>query len=203
MFKKSLMALALMAAAVTTANAASVNLVQNGGFEADIQASGTWNNYANLTNWTGGSKGIELRNNVVGTASEGVNFVELDTTDNSSISQIINTVLNQTYKLSFDYTNRPGTVPATNGLGWSFGSVTGSAPIVSDYIWHTFTTTVTATGPTMVLALSAINTSDSFGSSLDNVKLTATPIPAAIWLFGSALAGLVGVSRRKASALAA
>ena len=32
-----------------------------------------------------------------------------------------------------------------------------------------------------------------------NVTL-ATPIPAAIWLFGSALLGLVGASRRKASA---
>ncbi|MCF7999322.1 MAG: DUF4114 domain-containing protein [Methylovulum sp.] len=33
--------------------------------------------------------------------------------------------------------------------------------------------------------------------------VAAVPVPAAIWLFGSALAGLVGVSRRKAAGLAA
>ncbi len=36
-----------------------------------------------------------------------------------------------------------------------------------------------------------------------SMRASVVPVPAAIWLFGSALAGLVGVSRRKASALAA
>ncbi len=32
---------------------------------------------------------------------------------------------------------------------------------------------------------------------------SAVPLPAAVWLFGSALMGLVGVSRRKSTAVAA
>jgi hypothetical protein len=32
----------------------------------------------------------------------------------------------------------------------------------------------------------------------DDVSLTAVPVPAAVWLFGSGLVGLVGVARRKA-----
>jgi len=32
---------------------------------------------------------------------------------------------------------------------------------------------------------------------LDNVSITAVPVPAAIWLFGSGLVGLIGISRRK------
>lgn len=35
------------------------------------------------------------------------------------------------------------------------------------------------------------------------IKVSAVPIPAAVWLFGSALVGLVGVSRRKVKAVAA
>ncbi len=196
MFKKSLIALALMGAAVT-ANAASTNLVQNGSFEANAQASGTWNIYSNLTGWTGGSNGIELRDNVAGTASHGTNFVELDTTGNSSMSQSINTVLGREYVLSFDFTNRPGTAVSTNGLSWKFGSTSGFAPTVTDFVWHTFTTTVLGTGGAMALEFAAINGSNSFGSSIDNVSVTATPIPAAVWLFGTGIASLFGFGKRK------
>ena len=87
MMKKSIALLAL-ALLPTLANA---NLVVNGSFEADAQAAGTWNIYDNLTGWTGGRLGVELRNNVAGAASEGVNYVELDTTGNSSIYQFITT----------------------------------------------------------------------------------------------------------------
>jgi hypothetical protein len=196
MFKKSLIALALMGAAVT-ANAASTNLVQNGSFEANAQASGTWHIYSNLTGWTGGSRGIELRNNVSGTASDGHNFVELDTTGNSSMSQTINTVLNQKYVLTFDFTNRPGTAVGTNGLSWSFGSASGYAPAVTDFVWHTFTTSVLGTGAPMVLNFAAAGPSDSYGSSLDKVSVAATPIPAAVWLFGTGIASLFGFGKRK------
>jgi len=36
-----------------------------------------------------------------------------------------------------------------------------------------------------------------------STKVSAVPVPAAVWLFGSALMGLVGVSRRKSTAVAA
>jgi len=35
------------------------------------------------------------------------------------------------------------------------------------------------------------------------LKVSTVPVPAAVWLFGSALMGLVGVSRRKSTAVAA
>jgi len=40
---------------------------------------------------------------------------------------------------------------------------------------------------------------DGFGASIDNLVVTAVPVPAAVWLFGSALAGL-GWMRRKQTA---
>jgi len=42
----------------------------------------------------------------------------------------------------------------------------------------------------------------SIGGSVD-INVGAVPIPAAVWLFGSALMGLFGVSRRKSTAVAA
>jgi hypothetical protein len=39
------------------------------------------------------------------------------------------------------------------------------------------------------------------GGSLfwDDVSLTAVPVPAAVWLFGSGLIGLIGIARRRKS----
>ena len=34
-------------------------------------------------------------------------------------------------------------------------------------------------------------------TALDNVQVGAVPIPAAVWLFGSGLIGLIGLARRK------
>jgi hypothetical protein len=75
--------LAAVLAAPLFAHADVINLVSNGGFEATDQGNGSWNIYSNLPGWDGGVAGIELRNNVAGTAFEGKNFVELDTTRNS------------------------------------------------------------------------------------------------------------------------
>lgn len=51
------------------------------------------------------------------------------------------------------------------------------------------------------LTLSDINVLQSNGQY--QIKVSAVPIPAAIWLFGSALLGVVGISRRKAKAVVA
>jgi len=38
-----------------------------------------------------------------------------------------------------------------------------------------------------------------YGEWRTNIEITAVPVPAAVWLFGSGLIGLVGVARRKAT----
>ncbi len=44
--------------------------------------------------------------------------------------------------------------------------------------------------------------SDTFGNGFYKLTLTAVPVPGAVWLFGSALAGLVGFGRRKSKSAA-
>ena len=88
--------------------ASAANLVVNGSFEANLQGNGSWHIYSNLTGWTGGANGIELRDNVAGAAFDGANYVELDTYANSSIAQTIGTTLGTQYNLSFAYSPREG-----------------------------------------------------------------------------------------------
>ncbi|MDP3280731.1 MAG: pyruvate-binding protein [Nitrosomonas sp.] len=157
---------------------AAVDLVTNGSFEIDSQASGTWNIYNSLTGWTG-SPNIELRNNVAGTAYEGGNFIELDTYSNSSLSQLL-VGTPGLYQLSFWYSARPGT-GATNDLTFT---VDGSAPVTvlngasnagSDHKWLNYSTIINFDGNGL-LTFNASGISDSYGGSLDMVSFTS-PIP--------------------------
>lgn len=196
---------------------ASSNLVVDGSFESTVLPSGTWGFYdaANpLAGWTastGVGDAIEVRHDVVGHALDGHNFVELDSQfHNSGMSQVLNTVAGQTYSLSFYYSNRADStgycdpnqfagciIPvSSNGLGYNLGHglvSLAAQPVntTAENQWVHYTTTFKASGLT-TLSFVALGTSDSFGSSLDMVSVTAVPEPSslALMLAGLAAAGL-------------
>ncbi len=207
---KKLLATALLSAPLL-ALSSPINLLTNGSFEATAQASGSWSRLSTMPGWVVGANQVELRNNVAGTASQGSNYVELDVDNNSLISQTLGTVLGQWYELSFDFSNRAGVAVASNGLGWSFGGASGLAPVLgynatADHQWNHFSILVKATGTSSTLSLWAIGTSDSLGSSLDNVALVtangsalagSVPEPQSLALLLAGLGGLVFASRRR------
>jgi hypothetical protein len=201
---------AMAAAVMPLVSAAQTNLVTNGSFENYTQANQTWSTYASGNGWTTGAAGLEIRNNVAGTAADGKNFAELDTAQNSSIYQDISTVIGQEYVLTFSYANRTGVAVSSNGLGWSFGDLVGSTPDLAynstgDNAWSTFSVTWTATSELTRLSFSAKGTSDSYGSSLDNIRVvssggqppSAVPEPATSGLMLIGLGALAGVRRRR------
>lgn len=180
---------------------AQANLLTNGSFESNAQANGSWSNYANLIGWTGGAHGIELRDNVAGAAFDGLNYVELDTTVNSSMSQNVATNAGETYTLSFAYSPRAGVAAASNGIAFSWNGVqiaalTGNGSGAGN-VWQIYSYTVTAIGATSNVAFAAYGLSDGVGGSLDAVKMTAVPEPTSVALFALGLFGLALLRRRK------
>lgn len=183
------------------------NLISNGSFESTVQTKGTWAIYNTITGWTTGSRGVEVRNNVVGSALDGSNFVELDTTANSSISQSFATIAGALYELSFAYATRSGTNVGTNGINWQLSGANLSGEVGKDgnTSWTTYTTSFTGTGSLMTLSFSANGRSDSLGTSLDAVSVTqlasvsAVPEPEsyAMMLAGLGAIGMLVHRRRR------
>jgi len=199
-------ALAGLAACVLigSAAAAPINLIDNGSFEDVKQANGTWSIYTkNFAGWqVNKTYGVELRNNVAGAAFDGVNFVELDTTGNSWISQTFDTTIGQSYKVSFYFSPRAGVAADSNDISALINGATaltasGSGVGASGNVWKEYSFNFVAAGDLSTLGFKAGGLSNSYGGSLDNVSVTAVPEPSSWATMLVGLLGLGAMTRRR------
>jgi hypothetical protein len=179
-----------------TVSAQAAELIINGSFETPVIGSGTWSTYTSITGWTS-TNSIEVRNNVAGSAFDGNNYVELDVYSNSSISQTVITNVGTNYTLTYYYAARPNSKGASsNGISLYINGVDkGTVGQNTNTNWAGISVGFLGTGSDKI-EFRAEGTSDSYGTSLDNVSLRAVPVPAAIWLLGSGLFGLIGMKRK-------
>ena len=196
MFKKMIVvaAMAMLSIGVQVGTA-SADLV-NGGFET-----------GDFTGWT--LTNVDLNNDFVmvvtnsGNPSSPPNPGSYEamlgkTGSIGTISQTFATTSGQEYKVSFwlasDGLNTANTnvfQAQWNGVAQNLNPVL-NANLSSPYTQYQFTATASDTSST--IAFNFQNDPSVF--HLDNVDATATPIPAAAWLLGSGLMGLVGMRRR-------
>ena len=124
------------------------------------------------------------------------------------LQEISGLTIGTTYQVNFEQSiswfNLPG---QGEGGHWEvvFGSETMQSAFMANpgsgvaFGWQDQTFQFTATTVTQNLSFQAVplNFDELIGLGLDGVSISAVPIPAAAWLFGSAL-GLLGWMRRKA-----
>lgn len=210
-----------MSGAAAAKTVTPVNLISNGSFEdgttgrpfgivngarfGQLPVSGpSWDVFQAVKGWkTASGSGIEVQTNATLPsidAKQGSYYLELDGLDNSSISQKVHLGAGS-YNLSFWYSPRTNN-SASNTIGYSLGNIV-SGQVTNSYkgaqvgFWTQIQTRVTIrSGGNYDLILAALGTSDGYGGLIDDVSLTAVPLPAAgLGLLGG-LTGL-GVLRRR------
>jgi choice-of-anchor C domain-containing protein len=218
MVSRAIRLLATFAAAVlagvslpwTGAGAVSVT---NGSFEIGT-APGSFitltTGASDITGWT-----VAGSIDYIGTywaASNGIRSIDMNGFNSTgSISQTL-TGLNpgQQYKVSFDLAGNPDsdskikTLAVTASAGSNSYSFDTTGATHSSMGWLTKSFIFTASGSTALLtfASTTLDNGPSYGPALDNVSITETPLPPALLLFGSALAGLTVLGRRKRQGVA-
>lgn len=206
-FSKLFYGVSVVGALVFAGAAQASNIVINGSFEDPVVASGTYIWTDDLYGWTiDGDKKVEVRNNVVGAAYDGKNYVELDSdVGNMGIWQTLNTVIGQAYQITFAYSPRMNQPASTNPIAvtWNGTALPGSpftgtgGPSGNNWVIYTFN--VVADSIASTLKFTASGTSDTLGGGIDAVSVSAVPLPGAALLFGSALLGAGVLRKRKAA----
>jgi hypothetical protein len=180
-------------------------LVVNGSFE-DMTGVGTpmngWGVYSGIPGWTTFTgAGIEVqRGNVGGSkAHDGEAKVELDSHNNSGMSQKLMLTKGR-YELTFAYKPRVnGNPDATNTIGYAVlgGGLSGTVSR-GDGIWSIVTGTFLSNGKELDLRFWADGKSDTLGGYIDSVSVAPVPLPASAAMLGGAvaLAGLAAARRK-------
>lgn len=180
--------------------------VCNGGFEDGMSCWG------GLTETFGFAEVVSSYTDGAGTAyapTEGTLFLNFWGTEDraQSLSWSIGD------QISFDYATVEGANPSTSDATLFFGLFDGLSPLGDsfhlgspDSNFQTFTHTFTQDSPLDgLIVFQALGTMPGFGLTnqdvghvlIDNIQFSAVPLPTALFMFAPALAGLLGLRRKR------
>ncbi|MFN4128274.1 MAG: choice-of-anchor C family protein [Paracoccaceae bacterium] len=209
--KHTLAAFALMLGTASFAQAATI---QNGSFEEGSPAgvfSTLGAGSTAITGWTVGSGNIDY----IGTywqASAGSRSLDLTGNTRGSIfTTITDLIIGTAYKLSFDLSGNPAGQPAIKQLDVTLSNplttenylynVKTAKNTLSDMKWVTYVLGFVATSTESVITFATGNGTGGaaccYGPALDNVQISAVPVPAGGLLLLTGLAGFAAMRRRK------
>lgn len=207
--KHTLAALALVLGTASVAQAATIT---NGSFETGTAPGAVGYRTINAVNstaidgWTVTSGSIDYIS-TYWTASDGRRSIDMSGGNVGTISTTItDLIVGYTYELLFDLSGNPAGAPPVKTVSVSVGSTggvftydtsAGTPPTsLTDMNWITQSLVFVATGSTALLTF-ASGTGTAYGPALDNVRVSAVPLPAGGLLLLSGLAGFAALRRRK------
>jgi hypothetical protein len=200
--------------------AAHANLIQDGSFETPVIGFAWYEDYGVNTgdpnygglqfdsSWAIAPNNVDIVSDLTSTpqASNGNQYLDLvGTGSTGGISQAFSTKVGQTYTLSFEYGNNPwstSTASATVSVGSlsspanQTASVTHNTSNTSDIFWTLFTETFVANSTSTTLSFLNTVGGGNGGILLDDISVTATPLPSAFSMLLIGLAGLGLVAYR-------
>jgi Protein of unknown function (DUF642)/PEP-CTERM motif len=195
--KQILFSIGLIAACAS----AQANLITNGDFESSPPAGLTSGNYlqvnvgsSDIAGWVvsgAPGKSVDLIQNAYGS----INNISVDlmgTPGPATISQMFSVIAGQTYQLDFDLSRNGGSL---HTVLLNFGSLSNTiSPVITGtHITRLFTAALTGSAN---LAFSASGTDTFSGPVIDNVIVSAVPLPGTLALLGLGL-GFCMVRRSK------
>ena len=214
-------ATALLAGAAVPLGGAQAATVINGSFElgADpgLYTTLTAVDTTSITGWTVATGSIDYIGSYW-TASDGSRSLDMNGLTAGSITQTLTglTPLQQ-YKVSFDLAGNPDAGPTIKTLSVTASAdsnsytfdITGTSHAAMGWVTEAFFFTATGTSAVLSFASTVFAGGTdanpaAFGPALDNVSVSATPLPAALPLFATGLGalGLLGWRRKRKNAAA-
>lgn len=206
----------LLTLALGATGSAHAELVKNGGFENNV-IGGAFQQVASVDGWTSNAAGngaFEIQKGALqgGAAGfnpyayEGKQYLELNVSTMTTISQAIATTSGGLYTLSFAYSGRPDTAGGSaSQMNVYWGNIKlNSSPLMGQTTgsWSTFSVRdLIATNASTLLRFESIGpvAAPTYGSYLDAVSVSANvPEPGSIALVMLGIAGLALARRKKA-----
>ncbi len=205
----AILGLALMLGAAT----AQANLITNGSFEEPVSPSidpfvTLFSVSTDISGWTVGTGSIDW----IGTywqAAEGSRSLDLNGAAAGSIYQTFATTAGQSYLVEFAMSGNPDGDPTLKTMTASAGGVSADFDftVTGNKVnmgWEdkSFTFMATDSLTTLIFtSTTALVTGDTSpcGPALDNVRVSAVPLPPTVLLLGSGLVGLWFTRRRQRS----
>ena len=207
---KALPVIAALVFGIASANAQADELITNGSFE-QTNFAGTFTTLSagsfGLFGWSVANGGVDLINTYWQAAQGSQYSVDLSAGSAGSISQTINTVSGQDYRLTFYVAGNPD-----GDLVKEMQVSVGGVPAIvfdaggksrSNMGWRMETINFKGEGRATTISFSGMNDS-AYGMALDHVSVTTVPEPESFAMLLAGL-GLVGVvaRRRKNNGLSA
>lgn len=177
--------------------AALISTLQDG-FEGEGQATSVLN-YGSFTNWdiTDGTVDLIQNVNQWGISCASGNFcVDLDgSTDDAGVMSSKEGFAAGKYKVRFDLSGnqRQGAFDTVTVM-FGAGALLNAIDFDSSDGWTTYSFLVDLLDGDKLSFSNAGG--DNIGAILDNVSVSAVPLPAAVWLFGSGLMGFLALRRK-------